>query len=506
MKKASKKPTSSASRIKNIIGYCVVLVCFVGVALFVPHLEEGASYGVLTMIPPLCIFAFILLTKKILEGFFWSSLLAVFMQFRWNILTGFIDQVFENITEWDNFWVIYLFLLGGAITFLFQISGAGTYFARWVSTKIKSRTAAMLITSFLGWPLSVDDYMSGLVIGNVMSPLLDEHGVPREMTAYIIRASVTAPACILPIGCWGIFVGAVIDMWDLDIIGGYSSGFAYYLAKVLPWLFFPFAVMLVCWLVILGVIPLFGKMKRAHKRVEDGGSMFPPKEISVVDGEVAAEEVHEEAPEPRKRVNLSHFFVPVIAILVFGYLFEWDMAYGITWGLLVSFVYYVITGVFTTNDSKNVVTEGFAYMSELCIMMTLGLVLCNGLDSMGFVNFVVDSVSGFVTPALLPFLIFFAFSCTEILVTFNYTLYLIAMPIVVALAQGAGANVGMCIGALVSTGVFGYSLAFSSDGGMIACGACGNVDIYEQNTSQYPYMMISWVLAALSYLVVGLIF
>ena len=63
----------------------------------------------------------------------------------------------------------------------------------------------------------------------------------------------------------------------------------------------------------------------------------------------------------------------------------------------------------------------------------------------------------------------------------------------------------MCIGALVSSGVFGYCLAFSSDGGMIACGSCGNIDIYEQNTSQYPFMMIAWVIAAVGYLVCGLI-
>ena len=491
------------SVVKNIIGYCIVLLCFIGVAIFAPQLEEGASYGAWTMLPPLCIFAFILLTKKILEGFFWTSLLAVFMRFRWNILQGFIDQIFENVTNWDNWWVIYLFLLGGAITYLFKISGAGTFFARWIAKRIKSKKAALFVTSLLGWPLCVDDYMSGLVLGNVMSPLLDEYGVPREMTAYVIRASVTAPACLLPIGCWGIYVGAVFDMWDLNIVEGYASGFGYYLAKVLPWLFFPFAVILVCWLVIFGAIPLFGKMKRAYQRVNDGGSVYPPKEIHVADGEVAEEEVHEAAPEPRKRVNLSHFIVPIVAIFTFGYIFEWDMAYGISWGLLISFFYFCVTGVFTTDDAKNVVTDGFGYMSQMCIMMGLGLVLCNNLDAMGFVGFVVGSVEGFVTPALLPFLIFFAFSCTEILVTFNYTLYLIAMPIVVALAQGCGANVGMCIGALVSSGVFGYCLAFSSDGGMIACGACGNIDIYEQNTSQYAYMIIAWALAAVAYLALG---
>lgn len=142
-------------------------------------------------------------------------------------------------------------------------------------------------------------------------------------------------------------------------------------------------------------------------------------------------------------------------------------------------------------------------MSEMCIMMGLGLILCNGLDSIGFVDFVVGAVGGLVSAKTLPIIIFVVFSATEMLVTFNYTLYLIAMPIVVALAQSCGANVPMVIAALVSTGVFGYMLAFSSDGGMLTCAACGNIDIYEQNTTQYPYVIIAWVLAAVAYLVGG---
>lgn len=499
------RPRKKTTRKKALAGYLFVLLSFAVVALFVPQLKEGGSLEIWTLLPPVCIFVFILTTKKILEGFFWTSMLAVFMRFRWGILGGFVDEIFGNLTEWDNFWVVYLFLLAGAITYLFKLSGAGTYFARWVATKIKSKKAAMFVTSLLGTPLAVDDYMSGLVIGNVMSPLLDQYKIPREMTAYIVRASVTAPACLLPIGCWAIYIAQVMEIWKLDIIQGYSSALTYYLKNVLPWLFFPFSVILVCWLVIAGVIPMFGKMKRAHLRVEQGGSPYPPKENhSLEESGEEAEEV-EAVPEPKNKVTLWHFVIPLLAIFGFGWYFEWDMAYGITWGLLVSFAFYCATGVFKTNDAKNVVTGGFGYMSELCIMQAFGLILVKNLSEMGFIEYVVGSVSGFITPALLPFIIFLVFSCTEILVTFNYVLYLIAMPIVVALAQGCGADVPMCIGALVSTGVFGYSLAFSSDGGMIACGACGNIDIYEQNTSQYVYMMMAWGLAAIAYLAAGFI-
>ncbi len=493
------------ARIKMYAGYAVVFLLFIIVAVAAPQLEEGEGYGIWTLVPPLAIFAFILLTKKILEGFFWSALLTMFIKYHWGILAGFVDDMFTNVTDWDNWWVIYLFLLAGAITYLFKYSGSGTYFARWIAARIKNEKVAMFVTSFILWPLCIDDYMSALVTGSVFSPLLDKYKVPREMTAYIIRSTAAPIATLLPIGAWAIYVGAVLDMWKLDIVSD-TTGFAYYFSKVLPFMFFPVIAMVVSWLVILGVIPKFGKMKRAFQRVADGGSVGPAKEPKYDDeGNVIEEEV-EEVPEPKKKVNLSHFIVPIVAIIFFGWVFEWDMAYGITWGLLLTFVYYCITGVFNTDDAHDVVCDGFASMSEMCIMMGLGLILCNGLDSIGFVDFVVGSVSGFVTAAALPIIIFVVFSATEMLVTFNYTLYLIAMPIVVALAESSGANVPLTIAALVSTGVFGYLLAFSSDGGMLTCASCGNIDIYEQNTTQYPYMMIAWALSAVCYLVAGFIF
>lgn len=495
----------SKERKKEYLGYAVMFLCYILVALFAPQLAEGENYGIWTLVPPISIFAFILLTKKILEGFFWSSLLTVFIRYRWGILGGFVDDVFENVTTWDNWWVIYLFLLAGAITYLFKISGAGTYFARWIAKKIKNQKVAMFVTSLILWPLSIDDYMSALVTGSVFSPLLDTYGVPREMTAYVIRSGAAPAATLLPIGAWFIYVSAVLEMWKLDIVKN-VSGFSYYLTKILPFMFFPIAAILVSWLVIAGVIPKFGKMKRAFQRVADGGPAGPPKKVRYDDNGDPIEEEEEVAPEPRKKVNLSHFIVPICAIIFFGYIFEWDMAYGITWGLLVTFAYYCFTGVFNTDDAKDVVTEGFSSMSEMCIMMGLGLVLCNGLDALGFVDYVVGAIGGFVTPRTLPLIVFIAFSATELLVSFNYTLYLIAMPIVVSLAESCGACVPLSIAALVSTGVVGYLLAFSSDGGMLTCASCGNIDIYEQNTTQYPYIMIAWAIAAAAYLVAGFIF
>ena len=115
-----------------------------------------------------------------------------------------------------------------------------------------------------------------------------------------------------------------------------------------------------------------------------------------------------------------------------------------------------------------------------------------------------SSIAGFMTPWALPVAIFVAFSITEYLVTFNWTLYLLAMPSVVGLAAVVGCNPYLAIAALVCAGVFGSNASFSSDNGVLVASAC-KIDLYEQNISQLPYMAISVVLSAVAFLAAGIV-
>lgn len=499
----TKKWTGEMTR--NLIGYGFIVLSFAVIGLLVPQFEEGVSLGAWTFIPPIAIFVFIVGTHRIVEGFFWTAALTVFLKYRAGFVGGFVESIIANVTDPDGWWILMLFMLGGIVTATFKISGAGTYFARWVAKKAKSSKFALYAASLLCIPLAIDDYTSTLVVGSIITPLTDEYKVPREMTAYVLRASSANLSTIMPIGAWCVYVGAVIEMWDLNITGG-QSGLMYFFTKCLPYCFFPIVCLLMCWLIIGGIVKPLGRMKDAYKRVEDGGPVTPEAKPRYIDGVLQDPPEPECASEPRAKCNLTHFLVPVIAILVFGWIFEWDMTYGLTWGLITTFVYYTITGVFEPIDAANCITEGLASMTTMCIMCTFGLVICNGLADMGFVDYVVEVVSNFVSPSFLPLIIFIAFSLTEMLVTFNYTLYLIAMPIVVGVALNIGANVPMAIAALVSSGLWGYQVAFSSDGGMLACAATGGIDLYDQTFSQYKIMIICWLVSAVLFTACGIIF
>jgi hypothetical protein len=125
-------------------------------------------------------------------------------------------------------------------------------------------------------------------------------------------------------------------------------------------------------------------------------------------------------------------------------------------GLLVSFLYYCITGVFTTDDAKNV-CDGRLWLHEPDLHYDGHLAwYCAKSGCDGLVDFVVSSVKGSLRRDCCR---------PDLLRVFVHgdpgLVYLHAVSHRHAdrrgAGQGCGANVGMCIGALVSTGVFGYA-------------------------------------------------
>lgn len=477
----------------RVLAYLMVLLCFIVTGIFCEAGQE--YYGVWSILPPVMMFVFALTTKSIIEGFFWGGLLAVFIPNKANFFTAYNDGIMGTIANEDNVYLILIFLYIGVFIALLKKSGAAAYFANWIAAKTKSPKLVLLISWLLGLGLSVDEYMSAFTIGASMAPVNDRYKIPREMSAYVVRAATVSPACLHPIGPWAIFISTILASIGFAPEG---QGMREYM-KVVPFLFFNFAVLLVSLLVVLGVIPKFGKMKKAYDRVEKGGPAAPPVNNPSLEGEEA-----EELAEPRKGVNLLSFIIPIGGLIAAAFFFEFNMVYGIMAAVIIMAVLYIIQGIFTMGEIVSLVFDGIRDLVELTVFLVIGITLADAVTALGFSDFVVGAIEQFMSPQMLPFVIFIAFAITEYLVTFNWTLYLIALPTVIALAQSLGTNVYLAIAALICAGVWGSNASFSSDGGIIVASSCG-IDLYEHNMSQLPYMVMAAVLAALGFLVTGFV-
>ena len=100
---------------------------------------------------------------------------------------------------------------------------------------------------------------------------------------------------------------------------------------------------------------------------------------------------------------------------------------------------------------------------------------------------------------------FVFFSCSEYLFSLNYTLYQIAIPVMMVVLPGVGANVPLCLGAIISAGLFGANACVVSDLGVVSARAC-RVTIYDQYRTSQPYVLIAGAISAALYLAAGFIF
>lgn len=508
---------------KRVAAYAIMLVAFIIVGFFAPHEQASyydyaeaveavdfdageelpeelqVDYGAWTLMIPALMFIFVLLTKSFLEAFIWSSFLTVFMRFRSEVILAFTEEQIGALLNYDNARMILLYFLIGSVLAAVSRGGGATAFANWAKKKAKSSKLALLIIWLLDCGLSVDDELSAFTAGAAITPLADSYGIPREKTAFVIRSSAVASATLWPLGAWVVFVAVLLETSGFAASG---EGVIEYM-KCVPFMFFPIIILLIGLLSALGIIPDFGKMKKAVQRVKDGGPVAPAASGKEMGDET---EIEAEDLNPDMKPRMINFFLPVIALLVGALMAGLDIMVGIIASLVVTFLLFVLQGVCTPKQFINeILLGGMKDMTMLTVLFGVSLVLVNQLDAMGFAPYIVGLTAHVLSPKLLPFIIFVVFAITEFLVSFNWSLYMMALPIVIPLAAATGANPYLTIAALICAGIWGSQGCLYSDGALVAAAAT-KTDVYEASTTAIQYTVIAVVLSAVCFLVAGFIF
>lgn len=111
------------------------------------------------------------------------------------------------------------------------------------------------------------------LLANCVMTLSDEHKTPREMLCYIINTT-SAPVClIIPISAWVVFFSGVFEQQKEAAVVGDSAMSIYY--HIMPYFFYPFLCVIFVLLVIWGVVPKMGGIKKAYQRVAETGQLWP---------------------------------------------------------------------------------------------------------------------------------------------------------------------------------------------------------------------------------------
>lgn len=477
---------------KNKVMYSVLLLTFIYVGLFINAGME--DYGAYSLIPPVAMFLFIFTTHKVLEGFLWGSMLAIFMKYKTATLLTFNDKLFSQITNPDNLRLIIVLLLIGGVIAVLDKSGASNAFGVWVSKKAKTSKSAQLLTFILPIALSNDAYLGTSTTGATMTPVNDKHKTPREFTSFIIRGTAVPANIFNPISTVAIFI---IGLLQVNNFAAEGKGTQAYIG-LLPYMFFTGALLLIVLLVILGVIPKIGPMKKAFLRSDSGIDDNELESAATLDATV------EEEKENKKSPHVINFFIPIISLVAATIYFNGDIQIGALVTLIITGVLFVIQRIFNTEEYIETILDGMKDMLMLAVIMATAFILVDAITELGFSNYIVDAASSKVDAEFLPFIIFIMFSATEFLVTLNFSLYILAIPVLVPLAETVGANGGLVIAALISAGIWGTTTSITSDIGLLNAYS-SKIPLFKHFISNLPYQLMAWIIAMLAYLIAGFI-
>ena len=83
-------------------------------------------------------------------------------------------------------------------------------------------------------------------------------------------------------------------------------------------------------------------------------------------------------------------------------------------------------------------------------------------------------------------------------------MYIIALPIVIPLAQNLDADVTLAVSAVLSAGVFGSHICFYSDATVITSAATG-CNNFDHAMTQAPFGLLAAAVSAILFLIAGFI-
>lgn len=488
---------------RTILIIVAVLIATIAITGFLP--TDPNNFGIFSVLPAAFLIVYIFATQRILEALVLASVIGFIMVSRpetmgndnswlYNTFMNFSEGILNVMMSEDIAWLIIVCGLMGSIIALIEKAGGAFAFGEWIASKAKSEKAALMWTWVLGIVIFIDDYLNSLTVGSCMTKLTDKYKVPREFLSYVVD-STAAPLCvIIPVSTWAVFCSRILETNGFAPAG---EGMLYFI-KTIPYNFYGWIAAIMVPLVILGIVPIFGPMKKAYNRVAKGGPLAPPGSEKI---DIRAGKGDFIVPTNPKMHNL---FVPIIVLIASTIIMDCDMQMGVLITLIYMFVAYMWQGLMTAEEFFDIILQGLKNMMMPLMLMILAFLFAEVNESIHFTYFVINAATKYMTPALMPVVVFFALAITEFITGTNWGMYIIALPIVIPLSQALGVDTTLAVSAVLSAGVFGSHICFYSDATVITSSATG-CNNFDHAMTQAPYGIASAAISAVLFLVAGFI-
>ena len=449
------------------------------------------EYGALALVPTLVVIVLALWSHRTIESLLAGVVVGLFMIAPSDAL-GLAAEISLAVMKNDTVgWVILVCGFMGSLIALFIRTGAVSAFTETVIARVHTKRGGLFTAWVLGLFLFVDDYLNSIAVGAAMRKVTDSFKTSREMLAYVVDSTAAPVSVIVPISTWAVFFGALLVE---NGVAAEGQGIQAYIAAI-PYMFYAWAAILVVPLVIAGVIPAFGPMRKAEARAA-GGQTVPPEaeHIEAANRSISAKE--------GVRGNSVEFLLPMAVLALSTWYFDYDFLKGIYLTLVLYVLMIAIRRTLTVEETYNAVLDGFKTMLEPLAALVAAYLLDEINTRMDLSAYVIDLIAPYMTAQLLPVAVFLSMGALSFATGSNWGVFVIVLPIVVTLTEAVGADMTVVIGATLSASTFGSHACFYTDATVLTAQATGTTP-YQHAITQLPYALIAAFIALIAYLLIA---
>lgn len=465
------------------------------------------EYGILSLLPVLTVLVVAISTKRTLMALFIGSVVGCVLIAKAGLFNAWLDYLYQSMADPNAEWLIVVTCLFGVLVALFEKSGAVDEFAIWTRHYVTSRRKSLLLTYVLGFVIFLDDYLNNLVVGTAMKPMTDKYQVPRTQLAYVVN-STAAPVCLLiPISTWAVFFGTLMEGEGITVNG---SGIGAYISA-LPLIFYGWVTLILVLLVVLGVFPLIGPMRKQDEEAKKNGRVFP---LSASYDEASKQalnrvergeaEESEAAAQTKASAKPYNFLLPILVMIVVTIIMDIDVLAGTAAGIITSVILILVQRKMKFFKVCESIFDGFANMVFVVILVLLAYMLQKINLDLQLAEYVISVVKPLMHGGLLPAAVFVLCAVYAYATGCFWDLAAIIIPIVIPLAVAMDVDPILAGAAVFSGAGFGSNTCLYGDA-MILVSKSTDLQPVDSMLATLPFALISGGISVVLYLVFGFI-
>lgn len=488
----------------------------------------------ISIIPPIIAIVMVLITRRVLASLGTGIVVGAILVAAFSPIETIValwKAISVSFWDWDgsalnadNVNIMIFILLLGVITAFVSLSGGSRAFAEWAVRHIKTKRGAKMLTVILGISIFVDDYFNALAVGQISRPITDQHKISRAKLAYFID-STSAPICVVsPISSWGAYLIGLLGI----IFGGAAVSYSPLSAFILmaPMNFYVVSTLAMVFFFAWTNLDFFD-MKKHEQLAEKTGQLYDPnKEIP---GQLKEDfPIHSHGKVRDLAGPILTLVAVTLAMMVFtGYkasvadgstvtiwsIFEntnvpFSLVIGGVTGTALAAILYALQ--MKNNETATNALMGRAFFNGMKAMMpaVFILILAWGLtdliDKLDTGLYLSEVVAKANLPiAFLPVIMFVLAGLMAFSTGTSWGSFGILLPIAGKIMLDASPEMLLpALAAVLAGAVFGDHCSPISDTTILSSTGAG-CNHMDHVTTQLPYALISAVIAAAGYLVLG---